>query len=977
MNTIKNYEIPKGLWKPQKEALQHCKNYLKKKSKAKGFLIRMPTGTGKSGVIGILSHCFPDYKNILILSPWTHLRDQIENDIIQTKNNLKPKFWYSALKAVPLNWKPVFILLPSKKEKFKVVSQSTGIIVTSTFKTLQDIWSNPNKEFYNDIKNFVDLILVDECHYEPAPKWAQAVRGLEKATILFTATPYRNDFKLLHIEDEDRYEYTHEKAENKDQLIRKVKIEEVDFNYTGKDKYSRFAKIVSDFYRNSLKSISKLEHPKVIVRCDKSTQLLPLQKAFNRLNLKAIAIHDTFSDDDDALVFKNVPDTNKRKEVIWIHQNKLLEGLDNSEFCFLAIYSKIGNERGLIQQIGRILRFADRKNKNEVAVVLAPKQFEVQNAWKAYRVYEKEREGTRIETIKIFNELIELQPKAEYFDKKFRERFHFNIPQPSKLIKYKLSTNIYLVSDKFVWEEFLKNLEDELHREDRFIKSKDPIENNFIVKIYAYFGNSPYLIKHSLFEFKLGYCYAKLDQNILYFYDSEGLNYIDYFDKTVNKIPAEEVVHLFPKEGSTAKEIALKNIINGDNVLTSRVIRGHNVEKTAGSLNDSLQICTRVFGQVPIILPENKGVEDKVFKGTTTRRYVSINSNKLTDSDPAKTQYEYVNIDLIKIWLDKISATLLSREQTNEIFNRYAMPYHPTEEIKPDFIILDFFDEDFKIFDASSGEEILYKERGLEIQSDEKASFFYFIIIRNDERNNVIKNVKNQDRVSEEKYKITFRYNEKKKKFFLSNNKLNQKYTIKYGDQEGPFIKYLNRFQNFKVFVDSGKGVYYSGNFYGIDYRIVSDLSSTMIKKEFLDGIASEKGVNFKAGNFKSWPVNSIYNKLDPKSDKCEFVNELDHFEYFICDDFAPEAADFIGISFRGNGSILFIHAKDCKKVDFAPEATQEIFSQAVKSVGFLTIGGNVVPPKLSSWAGYWSLKKYQVKRIRKNPYKNFKPEEF
>lgn len=975
MNTVQDYEIPSGLWKPQREALEHCSNYLDKESPQKGFLVRMPTGTGKSGVIGILSHCYPKYKNVLILSPWTHLRDQIENDILQTKNNLKPKFWYSALNAIPLKWKSNFVLLPSKKEEFKLISRDRGTIITSTFKSLQDIWANDNKDFYNSIKSFVDLILVDECHYEPAPKWAQAVRGLEKPTILFTATPYRNDFKLLHINDADRYEYTHEKAEKEDKLIRKIKIEEFDFNYNGKDKFFRFAKYVAQYYKNSLKHISRVKKPKIIIRCDKSTQLLPLQKAFNSLKLKSIAIHDTFNDDDEGMVFKNVPDTKEHDAIVWIHQNKLLEGLDNSDFCLLAIYSRIGNERGLIQQIGRILRYTNREKKNEIAVVLVPKQFEVQNSWDAYRAYEKEREGTRNETVKIFNELLQLQPPAEYFDKKFRKRFDFNIPNPSKLIKYKLSTNIYLAREKFIWDEFLKNLEDELHKEDRFIQAKDMIENKFIVIIYAYCGNSPYLIKHSLFEFKLGYCYAKLDNNILYYYDSEGLNYIDYFDKTVNKIPADEVFYLFPKRGSTAKEVSLKNIISGDSVLTSRVIRGHNVEKTAGSLNDSLQICTRVFGQVPIILPENRGVEDKVFKGNSTRRYVSINSSKLTDADPAKTQYESVNIDLLKIWLDKISKTLSSREESIAVITRYAIPYHPTEEIKPEFLIFDFFDEDFKIFDTSSGNEIIYEERGLDIHSDDNGYFINFKVIGNVEKNNEPAENKDKDDFLEEEYKITLRYSDKKKKFFLSNKILNQRYTIQYEEQEGPFIKYVNRYQNFKIFVNSGEGIYYGGNFYGIDYRIVSDLGNTLITKEFLDGIDSEKGKNFRKGNFPSWPSNSIYNRLDPKSKNCEFINELDEFEYFICDDPAPEAADFIGITFKGNGKIIFIHAKDCKSVDFAPAALQEVFSQAIKSVSFLTIGGNEVPPKLMNWNNYWSQSEYKVKRIRKSPTKIIKPE--
>jgi superfamily II DNA or RNA helicase len=49
-------------------------------------------------------------------------------------------------------------------------------------------------EAFQDLIRSVDLVIVDEGHHEPAFSWAQAVRTLKKPTVVFSATPYRNDY---------------------------------------------------------------------------------------------------------------------------------------------------------------------------------------------------------------------------------------------------------------------------------------------------------------------------------------------------------------------------------------------------------------------------------------------------------------------------------------------------------------------------------------------------------------------------------------------------------------------------------------------------------------------------------------------------------------------------------------------------------------------------------------------------------------
>ncbi|HBZ6634845.1 DEAD/DEAH box helicase family protein [Clostridium botulinum] len=65
----------------QKEALEKLDEYLSDNEEKSFALIKMPTGTGKTGVIACVSHAFDNYKNILIITPNNQLPKQIKNEI--------------------------------------------------------------------------------------------------------------------------------------------------------------------------------------------------------------------------------------------------------------------------------------------------------------------------------------------------------------------------------------------------------------------------------------------------------------------------------------------------------------------------------------------------------------------------------------------------------------------------------------------------------------------------------------------------------------------------------------------------------------------------------------------------------------------------------------------------------------------------------------------------------------------------------
>jgi hypothetical protein len=47
----------------------------------------------------------------------------------------------------------------------------------------------------------------------------------------------------------------------------------------------------------------------------------------------------------------------------WLHQSKLIEGVDDPNFVAMALYDLMGNARQVIQQIGRMIRWKQRADK--------------------------------------------------------------------------------------------------------------------------------------------------------------------------------------------------------------------------------------------------------------------------------------------------------------------------------------------------------------------------------------------------------------------------------------------------------------------------------------------------------------------------------------------------------------------------------------------------------------------------------------
>lgn len=74
-----------NLWNHQKRAIEKSLNYYNKHND-KAYLIKLPTGTGKTGIIAVLSRLIRKIKNTIIIVPSEALREQ-------TIKNISENFW--------------------------------------------------------------------------------------------------------------------------------------------------------------------------------------------------------------------------------------------------------------------------------------------------------------------------------------------------------------------------------------------------------------------------------------------------------------------------------------------------------------------------------------------------------------------------------------------------------------------------------------------------------------------------------------------------------------------------------------------------------------------------------------------------------------------------------------------------------------------------------------------------------------------
>ena len=971
-------ESPTGLslWDNQKKAIAFGTAYarlLQPKKRAEAGLIKMPTGSGKSGVIAVLTRCLPNIRRTLVLTPREGLVQQMYGDI-------RRRFWANmgVADAEGDDWSGpgidpalIRILLPNASRTQRICHEAKTndrIILVGTLQALDKIRIDRDRlarkatigpleekhssEFFRleqilALLETFDLIVVDEGHYEPAPSWSRSVRSLSRPTLLLSATPFRNDYKLFSVRGAYAYNFPFPKAAE-DRIVREVQFADLatqdgslpaidsahrdtdqDLTATDKTAIETFAERLLALTPSLL--ADKNTGSKIIVRAASWSALAtlqPLLAGYEQSN--AVLIHDQVRKDENRQAHPGRFVTVKQAQAasgsatFWLHQTKLLEGIDDATFVAVALLDDFTNDRQLVQQIGRVLRSTDAKREEiQTATVIArnPAQLvRLKTSWNQYLAFETAGETSLASIIPgeayLPEKIIPQMPEQQYVDGRFRERLPVlgsldrdDLLVPRRAAIFSIGADFH---DTLVETEAYEGI---LARNRFVVHPIARLPENVWGWTFFTVDESPYLSRHFVTEWRFGLTLMVRVNNRLFVFDTDGVPF-DPRKIGVARLDREELVRLFGPS-SMAQKVRITKLATASLELADRAIRTMTTstasfEDTFTDLLDAVLLPTNVAGYV-----------------NNTARYLGLSRSKLTDASVRR-----VTIDDYVRWATAIDKELTTATASNRVFERFAQLTVPDLEKakEPRNILLDLQPlDDFGVFIADKeGQPSTPRTPAvLDLCADIVGGKFQVTMI--DGR----------------KLDCAISYNSKSDRYTLASDALNAEFSqgLSASGTVMALTERINTDQAFRILTDETDKVYMHGNWVKardlvLDNRVPAlDVAEAIpaLEKTFV-----EKGeAAWAAGDTVKWEKESIFGLTSryigltgPGPDA--YADALREFPLILLDDDGQELADFILVS---KTKVVLLHAKalgrDGTDNKASVTAIQEVGRQVAASLGF------------------------------------------
>lgn len=921
-------------------------------------LLKMPTGTGKSGVVAILARCLPTVKRVLILTPRTALARQMGRDTrwrfwkrLGFDAKERATFVASATTAgVELPHAEILKLLPSEAQAVCVLaSKSERVVVIGTFQALDQIKTDAekipagHKKRLLDLLGTFDLVIVDEAHYEPAPSWSRAVRAFALPTILLSATPYRNDYKSFRVRGRYVFNFPFESAVEK-RIIRAVRFFAA--KTRGSTDVARFIALLQQKLPPLLANASQYtRNPKVILHADEFSKGKLLQgkihKAFGEL---PILIHHQIKVSDIAQRrFHSVDSVREwagwETARFWIHESKLLEGIDDPSFVGVAMYDRFQNARQLVQQIGRALRTTDPdfKTLQEAFVLSLPKtDSELRESWDRYLKFEQyaaadpkrlvEAEGA------LPDRLLERLPDFQYLQGEFRPKFTPDGGVLAADLRLPLSATVFEVGTSFNLDATAAEVEESLLAEDRFKPVRiGGLPRNVVGFAYYAWRTSPYLSLQFFPEWTLGLCVLVQMDTLLFVNDTGGIVF-DPVELGMRR-PQRALLQRLMPQGTKKRPVRVNRISTfsldtSDRAIRSMSIRSRSIEDTFDLLD-------------PILVPTTTS-------GFVQRRarYIGFTRGRVSDAS-----VEPIALPDYCRWIEERAGDLVNTSSKhNGIFERYAKLRGPLDGIqaKPLSVLLDF-DGDLTEFPATKDDDEP-PAAAVDAEYDDLCSD--------------VEDGKFKITLGGRKYVCEIDFDESGQRYRIQSDELDAAYPGRSIDGDrpaAPITSVLNREQSFRVIVAEKGVIYASRKFYepNLDY-VRSDDSIPLLANVFeipaLGTTESEKGEKFFRNRAK-WirvsvfgVVHSICRARRPRLAWGRLYNDLREFNIVVCDDDGQEIGDFLAID-EERKRVALIHAKVDSGTRMSATALQVVGRQVLASLAFCSSVSREPRIKNNRWA--------------------------
>lgn len=953
--------LQNALWPHQRDAIKMAAGYVEAfwagRTK-RSALVHLPTGTGKSGIIAMLARALAGVNGVLVLTPRIALRDQIANDIRgRFFQRLFPPFDPAKLlKAV--------VCLdgePTTAEK----ADSAATVFVSTIQLFYG-WSQRQTAFHKLLQRNIDLVLVDEGHYEPAPNWQQAIRGLKCPKVLFTATPYRNDLKVFDVDFAHTFGLSHAEAVD-DRFLRRLHV----VDRPGHENDPRaFVRDVLDFYDRTFPTAAGQkpdERPRVIIRCDAHDQIRQIAAALLAQGRTVVAVHERFRPSAaHPYERRRVPGPQTEAADFWVHQFKLLEGLDDERFRVVAAFSEFGNARALVQQVGRSLRNRHR-TPDQTAYLLDHARGRLGRLWAGYLEYDaylKERGAKAVlrPGQEMFDALLAGLRLTVYLDGGFRSMLQLKHFNPAVGLQLPRTVNVYRKSASFNLAEMRMILREVCVEEDLVHEvwpfDADAVVNanatapvgiadaNTLVAVYVVQENSPLLRDDFYMDSTLAAVVVRQTAEYVFVLDTAGRVQGRLWN--VGEMLGPRLLRKLFRQSSSGRitHVTVRNSNLANDAIRTRALSARAILDTPPYPDDRNSVCSTLAGYAPI----GRGSE-------VVRRYLGFGRGRVSDYGGGLVPLaDYLG------WLDELRSELQSRSPVRRELGRYALDVQPPADPKPTHVLLDL---------SEALDQYVCMNHPLAVADQElRAEDGCAAVTLSADGESIFPLVANGAT-----FDVKIRYLPQRGRYELACADLDSAYRSIGSTYSGGLVRHLNDLQAFRVLPRTPGYFYTMGQFYHPEAAFgpgYNDERLGVLKilhpVAKLAEIGSEKGDKDTKFAKPTWPSDTLFGLIDAGGAKTELAAHFGKPDLLVCDDMSTEAADFL-IADTARRRVVFIHAKaSADEKECSASAMTEVCGQATKNTKFLSkFNDQDAPSKSPRWGrDPWRNGVNKLKRLRR-----------
>ncbi|MHB8131302.1 MAG: DEAD/DEAH box helicase, partial [Mobilitalea sp.] len=401
------------LREPQIEGYLHAFEHFVVKEKDTHAIIVLPTGVGKTGVIGILPYGICKGR-MLIITPQITIKETVIDSLDPEKIN---NFWLK--RGVFKSVRDLPTLIEYSPELPFAVLTAANIIVLNIQKLQKRLESSP---LNNLPSNFFDMIIIDEAHHSTANTWVETTNHFDAKVVKLTGTPIRTDKVELAGELVYKYKLSQAMLNNYVKSLRNLNYipDElyftIDQDNSRKYTYNELLELDlkdEDWIRRSVayspecsqhvvdlslklleerRSLSSIPHKIIAVACT-IVHANQIKTLYDSKGYRAEVIYSTLESSVKTRIKKDIE--NHRIDVI-VHVNMLGEGYDHPYLSIGAIFRPFRNTLPYEQFVGRILRsIPEEEIQNpidNIADIVSHKYLELGELWEKYKIEIQESE---------------------------------------------------------------------------------------------------------------------------------------------------------------------------------------------------------------------------------------------------------------------------------------------------------------------------------------------------------------------------------------------------------------------------------------------------------------------------------------------------------------------------------------------------------------------------------------------------------